>query len=90
MNAVYDRRNDLHAPRIQVILERRDEVQSLRDGYNFDQKKQNAIALQFLKIINRQPDHGYDVEGLFVVFSAFAPSHGKRLIPRFPKRKLNR
>jgi len=70
---IYDRRNDLHAPRIQVILERRDEVQPFRDGYNFDQKKQNAIALQFLKIINRQTDHGYDVEGLFVVFSAFAP-----------------
>ena len=70
---IYDRHNDLHAPRIQVILEHHDEVQSFRDGYNFNQKKQNAIALQFLEIINRQPDHGYDVEGLFVVFSAFAP-----------------
>ena len=73
LNVIYDRHNDLHAPRIQVILEHHDEVQSFRDGYNFNQKKQNAIALQFLEIINRQPDHGYDVEGLFVVFSAFAP-----------------
>ena len=73
LNVIYDRRNDLHAPRIQVILERSNELQSFRDGYNFDKKKQNAVALQFLEIISRQTDHDYDVEGLFVIFSAFSP-----------------
>ena len=56
-----------------MILERWGEVKSFRDGHNFNQKKQNAIELQFREIINRQTDHDYDVEGLFVVFSAFSP-----------------
>ncbi len=70
---IYDRANDLHAPRLQVIVEHHDDAEKFRDGYNFDSNKQRSIAAQFLKIINRQPSHGYDVDGLFVVFSAFAP-----------------
>ncbi len=75
---IYDRANDLHVPslpvpRLQVILEHYDEAQKFHDGYNFDKTKQQAIASQFLEIINRRPDHRYDADGLFVVFSAFAP-----------------
>ena len=73
LNVIYDRRNKIHAPRIQVILEHHDEAQLFHDGFNFDQTKQQAIAAQFLEIINSQPDHKFDVDGLFVVFSAFAP-----------------
>jgi hypothetical protein len=73
LNVIYDGRNDLHALRIQIILEYDVDTQSFRDGLNFDQKKQKAIASQFLKIISRQANHGYDVDRLFVVFSSFAP-----------------
>ena len=73
LNVIYDRANDLRAPRLQVILEHRCDAEAFRDGYNYDAKKQQAIKAHFLDIINRQPSHGYDVDGLFVVFSAFAP-----------------
>ena len=56
-----------------MILEHRRDAEKFRDGYNFDATKQQAIRAHFLDIINRQPSHGYDVDGLFVVFSAFAP-----------------
>jgi hypothetical protein len=56
-----------------VIVEHQDDAQKFRDGYNFDKQKQKSIASQFFEMINRQPAHGYDVDGLFVVFSAFAP-----------------
>lgn len=56
-----------------MIVEHHEDAQKFRDGYNFDKKKQDAIASQFLAIINREEAHGYDVDGLFVVFSAFAP-----------------
>lgn len=73
LNAIYDRANDLHAPRLQIILEHHEDAHRFRDGYNFDTKKQRAIAAHFREIINTQLSHGYDVNGLFVVFSAFAP-----------------
>ena len=78
LNVIYERANDLHVPslpvpRMQVILEHYDEAQKFDDGYNFDKTKQQAIASQFLEIINRRPDHRYDADGLFVVFFPFAP-----------------
>lgn len=89
LNVVYEGRNDLHAPRIQVILEHHDDAESFRDGYNFDEKKQNAIATQFLEIITRRPDHGYDVDGLFVVFSAFAPIAKEEADTRITKSEID-
>jgi len=73
LNVIYDCRNDLHAPRIQVILEHDLDAQVFRDGYNFDRKKQQEIASQFRRIINRDLYREYDGDGLLVVFSAFAP-----------------
>ena len=73
LNVIYDRRNDLHGPRIQVIPEHEADAQVFRDGYNFDRRKQQEIASEFLQIINRDLYREYDVDGLFVVFSAFSP-----------------
>ena len=73
LNVIYNSRNDLRSSRIEVIVEHHHEAELFHNGYNYDQKKQDAIASKFLEIINREPNHGYDVDGLFVVFSAFSP-----------------
>ena len=74
LNVIYDgARKSLHAPRVQVILELDREAKQFRDGLNFDRAKQKAIASKFVEIVSCDKNHGYDLEGLFVVFSAFAP-----------------
>lgn len=73
LNVIYDRANSLHAPRLQVILEHQSHAKKFRRGVNFDRRQQNAIAKKFLQIISRDDKHDFDVDGLFVVFSAFAP-----------------
>ena len=73
LNVIYDGRKKLHGPRLQVILEHEEEADSFREGYNFDRKKVQAIMARFQEIVNRAPIHEFDFNGLFVVFSAFAP-----------------
>ena len=73
LNVIYDARNKLHGPRLQVILEHEEEADSFRDGYNFDRRKEQAIAARFREIVNRSAPEEYDFNGLFVVCSAFAP-----------------
>jgi hypothetical protein len=58
---------------VQVILEHEADARKFHRGENFDAEKQAAIKEKFLEIIGRTPAHGYDVTGLYVVFSAFAP-----------------
>lgn len=73
LNVRYDRRNSVHAPRLQVIVEYEAHKKKFHTGMNFDRTKQTSIADKFLEIIGRDSGHGFDVDGLFVVFSAFAP-----------------
>jgi hypothetical protein len=73
LNVVYDRRNSLHAPRLQVIVEYEAHAKKFHKGVNFDRDKQALVADKFLEIIGRDSGLGFDVDGLFVVFSAFAP-----------------
>lgn len=98
LNVIYDPANELHAPRLQVIVEHQHDAESFRDGLNFDATKQQAIKSRFLDTITTQrsqhkerrtlpwpirllqrfaksssPVEGDDTDGLFVVFSAFAP-----------------
>lgn len=73
LNVVYDRRNSLHAPRLQVIVEYEAHAKKFHKGVNFDRDKQASVADKFLEIIARDSGLGFDVDGLFVVFSAFAP-----------------
>jgi hypothetical protein len=40
---------------------------------NFDRRKQHDIASRFIQIVDRDDSRQYDRDGLFVVFSAFAP-----------------
>jgi hypothetical protein len=73
LNVIYDARNDLHAPRLQVVLEHRKDEETFREGPNFDSYKQELIATKFIELCNRSPSQQRDVNGLFTVFSAFAP-----------------
>jgi hypothetical protein len=45
LNVIYDRRNELHPRRIQVILEHQKDAKSFRDGYNFDPTKEQAMTV---------------------------------------------
>jgi hypothetical protein len=73
LNLVFDEATALHGPRLQVILEREDDLMSFRQGLNFAQEAQDAIKGQFL-VCRRQLDASpIDELSLFVVFSAFAP-----------------
>ena len=72
LNVIYDRRNELHAPRLQIILEHAADAGKFRDGLNFDDGKQAAIVDRFCEMVSTRPND-FDVTGLFVVFSAFAP-----------------
>ena len=58
---------------MQVILEHEKDVQKFRKGLNYDEQKESAIAARFRKLIRRHGSPRFDVAGLFVVFSAFAP-----------------
>jgi len=73
MNVIYDRVNSLRTPRLQVILEHETHTSKFHRGVNFDEDKQNTIAGRFIEIIGRDSAHDFDVNGLFIVFSAFAP-----------------
>jgi hypothetical protein len=72
LNVIYNRATLVHKPRLQVILEFAKEERKFHRGVNYDEQKQQAIAGKFLEII-AGTEHAFDVEGLFVVFSAFAP-----------------
>lgn len=74
LNVIYDSRDDFRAPRLQVILEHQHDAEKFRSAdFNFDANKQASIAKQFIELINGEEPLQYDVDGLFVVFSAFAP-----------------
>lgn len=72
LNIIYDDRNSLRAPRISVILEFAAEADRFHDGINFDRDKQSAIAARFRELVSGGP-YDFDLNGLFVVFVAFAP-----------------
>ena len=74
LNVIYDSRDDLRAPRLQVILEHQYDADKFHSSdFNFDADKQASIAKQFIELTNSEQSPRYDVDGLFVVFSAFAP-----------------
>jgi hypothetical protein len=74
LNVIYDRPKTLpKCPRLQVIVEHSRERQEFLDGLNFDPLKQHAVAARFTELVNSQTPTPYVVEGLLVVFSAFAP-----------------
>lgn len=74
LNVIYDEIDVHHKrPRLQVIVEHSREWREFFDGPNFDTAKQQAIAARFAELVNRQYPGRCDVDGLVVVFSAFAP-----------------
>jgi hypothetical protein len=73
LNVIYDGRNSLHAPRLNVVLENQWEAWGFYAGVNFDAVKEQAIKEKFYSLIAERSGGGFDVEGLFVFYSAFAP-----------------
>jgi hypothetical protein len=72
LNVVCDPRNAIRGPRLQIIVEHQAEAEKFHDGVNFDPQKQRAIRDRYLEILRRDAGAMTDVDGLFVVFSAFA------------------
>ena len=73
LNVIYESANSPHVPRLEVILEHEHDVEKFQWGRKSDPKKRDAIAAKFLEIIERDNLPGCEVDGQFVVFSAFAP-----------------
>jgi hypothetical protein len=55
LNIIYDCIQHDNLPRLQVIFEFKEDADKFRDGYNFDQVKQQAIAGQFAEIVKSLP-----------------------------------
>lgn len=72
LNVVYDRQAAGGRPRLQVIVEHEHELGVFKDGWNFDERNQQAVASQFQALVT-DGGHRYQTRGLFVAFSAFAP-----------------
>ncbi|MCC9606824.1 hypothetical protein LOC69_13060 [Blastopirellula sp. JC733] len=74
LNVVYERVGPTAIPRLEVVLEDHADVERFCVGpLQYDTRKQNAIATKFLKLIADVPDGTFEVDRLFVIFSAFAP-----------------
>ena len=73
LNVVCNARTASRGPRLQIIVEHRTEAEKFHEGVNFDPQKQRAIRDRYLEIISKDGSTKADVDGLFVVFSAFAP-----------------
>ena len=85
LNIIYGPRDSLHPPRLQVILEHQADALKFHCGVNFDREKQHLVRDRFLTIIGREGAHRFDVDGLFVVFSAFAPLAREEMDSRIPE-----
>jgi hypothetical protein len=73
LNATYDVRDSIHAPRLLIIFEHESEKKKFHRGFNFDEKKQRDVQDKFVALVRNGNYTEYDIDGLFVVFSAFAP-----------------
>jgi hypothetical protein len=75
LNIIHDHIDVSHKirPRLQIVVEHSHERQKFCDGHNFDPLKQQAIAARFAELAKGQGPARYDVDGLLVVISAFAP-----------------
>jgi hypothetical protein len=76
LNVIYDRIRvyEPPIPRLQIVLEHeRDSDKFHRSRFVMDARKQKAVASRFKRIIANNPKHTFNVDGLFVVFNAFAP-----------------
>ncbi len=66
LNLIHDKPDLSDKMRLQVIVELEGEMAAFRDGFNFDETKQNEVAKEFCGIF---PNTSAD---LFVIFSSFA------------------
>lgn len=73
LNVIYDKRNQIHGPRLQIILEYESDVSVFRTEFSFDENKTTAILAKYSTLVDLRQLNSYDHLGQFVVFSAFRP-----------------
>jgi hypothetical protein len=62
-------------PRLQVVFERKTDARSFRDELgNTDLAKRDRVTRQFLDLLLKYGDDGFDTDGMFVIFTAFEPT----------------
>lgn len=73
LNAVYDTVDPNDRPRLSVILETQEDAMKFQHGAfgDFNKIDQKRVQGHFETILNKQGNHRFNVEGLFVIFSAF-------------------
>lgn len=76
LNIIYDRREPLHGPRLQVIFEHKLIADDFRIDrvLNFDPVKQAEVKARYLQLLGDGVIAANDAERLFVIFSAFEPA----------------
>lgn len=74
LNIVYDKANQLHAPRLQVILEHEEDTAKFSDSLfeNSNKLDRNRTGEKFEDLAQQNGTTDYEFDGLFVVFSAFS------------------
>lgn len=75
LNVIYDGRDTVRPPRLQIILEHERDAAKFRKGgyFDYDKEKEDAIKNKFGEIAARNPPTKFDLEELFIVFGTFAP-----------------
>lgn len=74
VNLYYDTIDNGNRPRLNVIFENYESVNTIRDRIgNYAKEKQQKIKLKFEEILLREPNAEYKTENLLVIFSAFNP-----------------
>lgn len=74
LNVIYDRVSQTRIPRLEVVLASHADAEKFdRSAAQYDDRKQNAVATKFSKLIADMPGRPFEVDRLFVIFSAFAP-----------------
>ncbi|PJZ43783.1 hypothetical protein [Leptospira brenneri] len=73
INVFYDFVIPDHRPRLQVILEKRNDYLFFKEkgSFNFKKEIQEEISEKFIEIINRDNYNNFEINSLFTVFSDF-------------------
>lgn len=72
LNVIYHRATSWCSPRLEVVLEHPCQERQFHRGFNYDRRRQKAIANKFIELNGQDGAPVFDVEGLFVVFSSFS------------------
>jgi hypothetical protein len=90
LNVIYDGRDAIRAPRLQIILEFERDTAKFRSGgyFDYDKEKEDAIKNKFREIATRDPFAKFDLEGLFIFFGTFAPVAGEEAVNQTKEKEI--